>query len=350
MEQLFIRSLNKRNFAQGFLFFTLCTIVGLYVSFLWSDAEGIGAALRSIQGKYLSLATLCMFADWLFGAARMHIFARHMSPRVTFFDSIRANLATLCVGGITPFQTGGVGHIYIYNRVGVPVSGTMTTGIINFIGTLTFLIVSTGYVVWRAPAFLPKSVAFVSQYSLAMFAIVLCLFVMMVVKPEVLLVLISRIQLPRRRGFKFAAKMLGRLTLKLERGILEHKAFTRMFTGKHKSTWVWCFAFSVGIYMSRFIGGYVIVHALGGNAAFWHVIAVQVVANFITLFAPTPGASGLAESLITGLMKPLLASEAAWLFALLTRFFTTYCGVSVGGIILVSQLSKDLKNERKHVK
>ena len=95
--------------------------------------------------------------------------------------------------------------------------------------------------------------------------------------------------------------------------------------------------------MSRFVGGYVIVRALGGDAPFWHVIAVQVIISFVTLFAPSPGASGISEFLIAILMKPLLASGAIGLYALITRFFTTYCAVAVGGIVLMSQLTKDLR-------
>ena len=125
---------------RGLFLFSLCTIVGLGISFLWSGTENIGLVLRSIRGKYLLLALLCMGADWLCGAARLHVFTRHMSRRVTFFHSIRANLATICVGGVTPFQTGGVGHIYIFNRVGVPVSGAVTAGILTFICTLAVLI------------------------------------------------------------------------------------------------------------------------------------------------------------------------------------------------------------------
>jgi len=345
MEEFFSRSLNKRNIVRGTIAFLLCTIVGLYISFLLSDTKNIGAALRAIQGKYLLLAIGCMVADWLCGSARFFVFTRHMSPRVTFWHALRADLAAICAGGITPFQTGGVGHIYIFNRVGVPISGAMTTGIITFIGSLSVLICSTGYVVWKAPNFLPKGITFISQYSLVMFAIVLTFFVLMVVKPEVLLYFLSRIPLPRQRRFRFVAKLLDRLMLTLEKVIEEHKGFTRLFTGKHKIVWVWSFGLSAGVYMSRFIGGYVIVRALGGDAPFWNVVAVQVLANFVTLFAPTPGASGVAESLITGLMKPLLPGGATWLFALLTRFFTMYCGAAVGGIVLVSQLTKDLRAE-----
>ena len=345
MKEFFSKSLNPKNFASGILFFILCTVIGLYLSFLRSDTENIGVVLRSMEEKFLLLAVFCMFCDWLSGGARLYIFVRKMSERVTFLHGLRANLATLCIGGITPFQTGGVGHLYIFNRAGVPFSGTVTTAVISFIGTLTFLILSTGYVVQRAPAFLPKAITLVSQYSLLMFAFTLFVFLLLLVKPEAVLLPLTRIQLPRRPGFRLAANLLDRLILTLEKVIVEHKAFTRMFVTEHKLVCALSFVFTIGIYMSRFVGGYVIVRALGGDAPFWHVIAVQVIISFVTLFAPSPGASGISEFLIAILMKPLLASGAIGLYALITRFFTTYCGVAVGGVVLMSQLTKDLRRQ-----
>jgi uncharacterized membrane protein YbhN (UPF0104 family) len=55
------------------------------------------------------------------------------------------------------------------------------------------------------------------------------------------------------------------------------------------------------------------------------------------------GASGIAEFLTVVLMKNLIKPDAVGLYALLTRFFTTYFAVAIGGTVLVSQLAKDLK-------
>ena len=104
MKEFFSKSLNPKNFARGILFFILCTVIGLYLSFLRSDTENIGVVLRSMEEKFLLLAVLCMFCDWLSGGARLYVFVRKMSPHVTFLHGLRANLATLCVGGITPFS------------------------------------------------------------------------------------------------------------------------------------------------------------------------------------------------------------------------------------------------------
>ena len=71
-----------------------------------------------------------------------------------------------------------------------------------------------------------------------------------------------------------------------------------MFVNEHRIVCGLSLVFTAGVYMSRFVGGYVVFRALGGDAPFWHVIAVQVILNFVTIFAPSPGASGISEILI----------------------------------------------------
>ena len=95
--------LSRENVARGTLFFVLCTFAGLFLSFLWGDTQNIKQVFREMQVELLLGACLCMFVDWLFGALRFHIFILKVKPDIGFWDSLRANLATLCVSCITPF-------------------------------------------------------------------------------------------------------------------------------------------------------------------------------------------------------------------------------------------------------
>ena len=342
MQEFLSRSLNRKNITRGFVFFGLCTVIGLCAGFLWSGTQDIGTHILSMRGEFILLAALCMLTDWLFGGMRIHVFCRKMTTGLTFFDSIRANLSTICIGGITPFQTGGVGHIYICSRVGVPVAGCITTGIISFTGTLMFLFLAATYVALLAPDFVPSGITLFMRYALLMFALFLSFFLLMVVKPKVFLIPLTLIRFPDRRGFHLATNLLNRLVTTLDRLITEHAAYTRMFITHHKAVCVVSFLCTAGVYASRFTGGYVIVRALGGDAPFWHVIAIQSILHFVTLFAPSPGAAGFAEFLTVIYMENLLIGHTEGLYSLLTRFFTTYCGVVVGGIVVISQLAKDL--------
>lgn len=341
--------LNRENVVRGTLIFIVCTFAGLFLSFLWSGSQDITQVFREMRIQMLFGACLCMLVDWLFGALRFHVFIRKVTPTIRFRDSLRANLATLCVSAITPFQTGGVGHLYIYARAGVPLSGAITSGIICFLSTLITLIVCAGGIFWLDPPFLSKGATWVSLFSFLMFGLVLTSFLLLLFKPEIIFRLFHWLCNAAQRRFKSLAPVLERATLKVEQLTNEHKTFATMFLRDHKWTCALSIPLTCGFIGARIVGSYVVVQALNGDTTLWELCVVGLVLNFVVLFAPSPGASGVAEVVTLGLMENLIAKELIPLFVLLTRFFSIYCAVVVGGIISSLQVAKDFRTNKKDI-
>ena len=341
--------INRETAVRGTLLFLLCTFAGLFISFLWGGTQDIKQVFNEMQGQLLLGACLCMFADWGFGALRFHIFVRQITPGIKFRDSLRANLATLCVSCITPFQTGGVGHLYIYTRAGVSLAGAITSGIICFLSTLVTLIFFAGGITWLNPSFLPRGTAWVSLFSFLMFGLVFVGFLLLLFKPLILFRFFRWVcRIVQRRFIRFAP-MVARAVLKVEELVKEHKAFAMMFMRHHKWTCGFSVLLTCGFLGARILGSYIVVKALNGDATLWELSIVGLLLNFIVLFAPSPGASGVAEVVTAGLMERLIRKELVPLYVLLTRFFTIYCAVVVGGIVIGLQLAKDIRTEKKGV-
>ena len=339
--------LSRKNVARGTLLFLLCTFAGLFLSFLWGDTQNIKQVFREMQIEMLLGACLCMFADWVFGALRFHIFIRKVKPDIRFWDSFRANLATLCVSCITPFQTGGVGHLYIYARAGVPLSGAITAGIICFLSTLTTLMFFAVGIAWLDPPFLPKGATWVSLFSCLMFGLAFIGFLLLLFKPELVFRFFHWLCNVTQRRFTRLTPILERATLKVEELVVEHKSFAVMFLRSHKWTCAFSVLLTCGFFGARIIGSYIVVKALNGDATLWELSIVGLLLNFVVLFAPSPGASGVAEVVTVGLIENLILKELIPLYVLLTRFFTIYCAVVVGGIIISSQLAKDFRKRKR---
>ena len=338
--------LSRENVARGVIFFLLCTFAGLYISFLWSGTQDIKQVFREMQVEMLLGACVCMFADWMFGALRFHIFIRKVDPGIRFRDSLRANLGTLCVSCITPFQTGGVGHLYIYTRAGVPLSGALTSGIICFLSTLITLIVFAGGITWLDPPFLPKTAAWVSLFSFLAFSLAFASFLLLLFKPEIVFRFFNWLCNGAKRRFTRLAPALERATLKMEALTTEHKSFATMFLRHHKGTCVLSVLLTCGFLGARIVGSYIVVQALNGEATLWELGVIGLLLNFVVLFAPSPGASGVAEVVTAGLMENLIFKDLIPLFVLLTRFFAIYCAVVVGGVVISLQLAKDFRAKK----
>lgn len=347
MQEFLSRSLNRENAVRGTILFIFCTFAGLFLSFLWGGSQDIEQVFRQMHVEMLLGACLCMFVDWFFGALRFHVFIRKVMPTIRFSDSLRANLATLCVSAITPFQTGGVGHLYIYARTGVPLSGAITSGIICFLSTLTTLILCAGGIVWLDPPFLPKEATWVSLFSFLIFGLVFGAFLLLLFKPEIVFRFFHYLCDVVQRRFARLAPILERATSRVEQLTTEHKSFTTMFLREHKLTCLLSIPLTCGFLGARIVGSYIVVQALNGDATLWELCIIGLVLNFVVLFAPSPGASGVAEVVTAALMERLISKELIPLFVLLTRFFSIYCAVVVGGIIIGLQITKDFRQQKQ---
>lgn len=348
--------MSRENMIRGVILFTLFTLVGLFLSFVWSGtqdlksgAEDLKQVFLQMQYKFLIVTCVCMFIDWFCAGLRFHIFVQLVTPTIRFRDSFRALLATLCVSAITPFQTGGVGHLYIYARSGVPLSGAITAGIVSFLSTLVILILAAGGILFLEPSSLPKETTLISLLGFVIFGLVFTTFLLLLFKPEIVLRIFNWLCNVVGQRFKPVAPFLNRATSKVEQLITEHKTFATTLLRHHKLTCMLSLLLTCGFFSARIVGSYFIVKAFDKHVSLWDLGVVGMLLNFVVLFMPTPGASGFAEGTTSLLMKNLIPGIFITPFVLLTRFFTVYCPVVIGGIVISLQLAKDFKLSKKDV-
>ncbi len=349
--------MSRENMIRGVVFFTLFTLAGLFLSFLWSGTQDIKSGAEELmqvfqEMRYEFLLAVCVFTflDWLCAGIRFHIFIRVVTPTMKFRNSFRAILATICVSAITPFQTGGVGHLYIYSRSGAPLSGAITAGIASFLSTLLVLIVSAVGILLLDPNSIPKETTWISFFSFLIFSIVFIIFVLLLVKPDIILRIFQWLCDHVGRRITTIAPYLERAKSKVEQLTTEHKTFAITLLRDHKLTCVLSILLTCGFLAARIIGGYYVIKGFGQNVSLWDLCVVEMLYNFVVLFAPTPGASGVAELTKDRLMKTFLSAKYITPFVLLTRFFTIYLAVVIGGIVIALQVAKDVRNNKEIAK
>ncbi|MFO7814442.1 MAG: lysylphosphatidylglycerol synthase domain-containing protein, partial [Halanaerobiales bacterium] len=64
--------------------------------------------------------------------------------------------------------------------------------------------------------------------------------------------------------------------------------------------------------------------------SFLHIITLQVVVVFLMYFAPTPGASGVAEGGYSLLFRQIVSKNDVFPLIFYWRFFTKYIGMIIG--------------------
>jgi uncharacterized protein (TIRG00374 family) len=343
--------LNWKTVTRGAIIFFVFTVAGFLISFLWKGSKDIHSVLRSVNWRFLILMLLLIFVDWILMGYRLYIFANKMSKQVSFLDCFRANLVGTFMAIITPSQTGGwAGQFYILYRAGLTGAGGVAITVITYLFTLIFLLFSTPFVIAFHSQLYSGKVALLVQYCLIMFGLASASLILLLIKPDLILRLLTRLSSSRivklnhhvYNFFQNGMSRLGNL-------IHEYKGFISLFIRQKKRTFLFGVVITFAIYFNRTVTGYVIVKALGNQTTlFWHVIVVQILLIYISYFSPTPGASGISEFSSTFFMNPIMRQGTAFFFTTLWRFSNSYLELFVGGIIMIIQLRKEVFQDAKH--
>lgn len=316
-------TVSRKSLLKGALFFIILSLIGLLISFTWKGSRDLVSIIRGGNGWFLAAMFLLIGIDWFLSGYRIFLFTEHMSERIRFWDCFRANIASTCLGAVTPSQTGaGAAQIYILNRAGLSIASGMVITVLTFLSTLLFLLVSAVMVIVFSPSLYTGGIAVVIRYSFAIFGLATFLFLLCLVRPDI--------------AFRFSKR--------LQRFTADYQEVIRFFITQRKTTLLHCLFVTFVLYFNKFLIAYAIVRALGIQAPFWSVIFSQVLLLFINYFAPSPGASGIAEISATLLMASLIPPAMTPYFALLWRFANTYLEFGIGGWVLGTQIRRDLSS------
>src|SRR5438046_8862350 len=91
----------------------------------------------------------------------------------------------------------------------------------------------------------------------------------------------------------------------------------------------WAVLLSAPSHANKLLAGYVALRALGIPANFVDILLLQTSITFLLYFAPTPGASGLAELLSAAVMSIYVPRPLVPSYTLLLRLIHRYAAVAV---------------------
>jgi uncharacterized protein (TIRG00374 family) len=101
------------------------------------------------------------------------------------------------------------------------------------------------------------------------------------------------------------------------------------------------FPITMGLLATKAVYTYLVFRAFEPTGHFEEMVAVLVIFVLTLFFAPTPGATGVAEGAGTAFLVTSLGTAASVGFVLYWRMLTLYIPVLVGGLVLLHQLGRD---------
>jgi glycosyltransferase 2 family protein len=342
--------LSPRLLLRGFEIFLLISLVGYGAVLLYGN--NLPAFLESLKGVrwwWLIVGAGLASMDWLGGGLRLWVVARHIHPNPPLKGMILAGGMSAWAAYLTPLQSGaGPMMMYTMRRYGVSLPVAVTSTLMTFIATVIFFAIAGPMaVVFGAGKSLGDkgNVLGLSLYdlflgSLGIFGVLGVLLVFVVFFPRLVRDLIHWV------ATKFGGnhpKVAGRME-KLRQGLDEAQRSVVAFnTPKGWLAIFWATIISAPSHANKLLAGYVALRAVGIEANFVDILLVQTLITFLLYFAPTPGASGVAEVLSTLVMSVYVSKGVLPLYTLIWRLILSYYTIAFGFLVFSGWVRKGIK-------
>lgn len=293
--------------------------------------------------------------DWTFGGLRIWVCARHVHPGVRLRDMILAGGMGAWGAYLTPFQSGASPMIiWSMRRAGVGMPEAVTSVFITFVATVVFFAIAGPLAVWLGAGrslqqhgiVLGLTLYDLFKTSLTVFGIIGLAMVVAMFFPNALRRLIKA---AAARVARSNARLAARMEI-LSAGVdRAHDCMRAFATPKGLVTLAWAILISAPSHANKFLAGYVALRVLGIEADFVDILLVQTLIAFLLYFAPTPGASGLAELLSAAVMSLYVPRELTPSYTLIWRFINSYATVIVGSLVFWSLARRGLMGREERM-
>lgn len=312
--------------------------MGLIVLFLLASSSETFRALGRLRAEYLLLALGLAGLDWALGGGRIYVLTNVLSP-ISYPASIQASMANLCVGAITPSQSGGgPAHIFVLHRNGLPLPKAIASAVVTFMMTVTVLLL---FAIWITVAGAEAAVGVRLQpffrLGASAFVGVSLIFALFLVRPKTMVRITETFI--RGIGFLIRRELHTRPAIRRLLELIEEcrESFV-LYWHRGKFALLSGLIITMILFFNKFAIAWVVVRGLGLPATFGQVLLIQALLTLITYFAPSPGSSGIAELVSAALMARIVPRTFLPIYTVLWRFFTMYVGVIVGGVLLLKYL------------
>lgn len=328
---------------RGLQLFALVSALGVVALLVYSNSwEGTLAAVVHINPGWLVVMLALASLDWFGGGLRLWVLTRRVHRNTPFMPMVMAAGLNAWGALLTPSQTGGGPvQIFVQKRAGVPIPEATTSSLMSFVATVVFFaIVGPLAIVFGAGRSLEEhgiplvNLSFLDLFkaSAGAFAGIGALMLFVMVAPGLTARLFHAVigWLERHRGERMARRVEA-LRAGVDRMHECMVAYIR--TPQGLVSLAGGVVTSAFAHANKLLAGWVVLRALGIHADLIDVLLVQTTIVFLLYFAPTPGASGVAEALSAALMSVYVPRSLLPAYTVLWRFCVSYATVAFGSYL-----------------
>ena len=334
---------NPQVIKKGIIVFVSISLAALIGIFLYTNTGETVEAWSKIKVSYLLIGLIFIFNDLYIGGLRNHIFIREFVPGISQWVSVKANLANIFMGAVTPSQSGGgPAQWYILYRNGVSIPDNISNSFFNWISTLIFFPLTGAMSIYILRDKVPSGfVMHLTNFGFSVFTSLLIVVLIGLFSPQLLGKVLKVIGL----GIKALHNKSGDRVIKIGANVEEQmKDYRKRYVGLIKTKpqlMIFSFLLTILLYFNKYALAYIFVLAFGLEVDFWAIIAVMAVLYLLLYFAPSPGGSGIAEVSLVALITPFVSEDYSGSITLLHRSFLIFIPALIGAWVVLRQVAKE---------
>jgi uncharacterized protein (TIRG00374 family) len=349
-------SQSKRKIIVGTLLFVALTAGIFWYQFAEIQDQDLVPTWSGLNWTYGLSILLLLPLEPLCTSARIWIVCQVLQPHVSFWTSVKADMANIGLAMLTPSQTGGgPAQIYMLMRGGASLSSAFTISVLSFLGTLIGLLCIGLYAVIYASDAVTGTLFTAAVWTVTVSA---TLAIVVAAVPHFFRAIVAPIsrafcrligrehriidwQSPDAPDHDTEYDRMGPMAGKLLSIFYSYKYDVIRFLVHGKLAFIGVIATTLIFMLSRALMAYLVVRFLGLEAALVPVMKIQIALLFIIYFAPTPGSAGVAEGASLAAMAVFVPVGFAPYYNMLWRFTTTYMSAIIGIVFLVHASLQD---------
>ncbi len=339
--------LAPRILRRGLEVFAVISVLGFGGILLYgNNLQLFVQAMVNLKWGWVAIGVALASLDWFGGGLRLYVLVRHVRPTAPLGGCILAAGLNAWGSLLTPSQAGGAPvAIYTLKRFGVPIPEAMISTFMSFVATILFFAVAGPLAVGLGAGQSLERHGVLGQaftlndlfrVSLGGFVAIGLVMLLTILFPGA----VSRVArhvvgwLDSHRSPRLAARVVG-----IREGIdRAHQSMVAFFRGRGWLSLAGGVVLTAAAHANKLLAGYVVLRALDIPAPFVDVLLLQTLIVFLLYFAPTPGASGLAEILSVAVMSVYVSRELAPSYILLWRVLVSYLTVACGSLVFYQWL------------
>jgi hypothetical protein len=337
---------------------SLAAVAGLFAYYLIRFGDRIDVFLTPflrLHWGWLVVGLALASMDWVGGGLRLWVCARHVHPTVRLRDMILAGGMGAWGAYLTPFQSGASPMIiWTMRRAGVKLPEALTSVFMTFVATVAFFAIAGPLAIWLGAGrsleqhglVLGITLYGLFKTSLTLFGLIGVVMFVAIFFPDALRRLVRWLAERLASRSEKAAARMSALSEGIDRA---HECLVAFGSPRGLLTLLVAVLISAPSHANKLLAGYVTLRVLGIPADFTDVLLVQTFLTFLLYFAPTPGASGIAELTSAAVMSIYVGPHDLPSYTLIWRFINSYATVIVGSLIFWNWLRRGLIGREESV-